>query len=365
MMKKRTCKLFVIIIFILSSVNIFLQSFAYAQEDSKQNTKNTAISKKKPIKIQPGDVYPGDAAVAGYNEELSFNGKKEIRKYVFQNKELHQTYIFSEVEGALEENNGYFRVLKSYGYDKPEMNWRDHLVLATSTGYPVGEKPMQLVRDKKSRYIVLFTRYQFIMYDIYEFYGHGPFRLWYLDQCVPEQEITDIDGDGFLEIKAYTTLEGRGECWYGSPGDRGYIPVIYRIAPRIKGALADRFQGVKGKRLEKVLVQMAEEQKNNAVEFEKKRVIKSEKEKPRIEEGHVLHIHLGMIGWLAGIESTENPELIRKVLYEFQAMQYYDDETKKSIISLLVKHGYKGLGVDVNHKTLRGGQHESKPDSQS
>ena len=111
-------------------------SFSHAEQTESKSSaqKQKTAVKKKVLKIKPSDVYPGDAAVAGYIEDDAsvFGG---TRKYIIKNKS--ETYIYSEVEGPRPgDNYGYFRVLWRYAYGREEKNERDHLIYARMTHIP-------------------------------------------------------------------------------------------------------------------------------------------------------------------------------------------------------------------------------------
>ena len=100
-------------------------SFSHAEQTESKSSaqKQKGSRKEKVLKIKPGDVYPGDAAVAGYDEIVIHKVKDTV---------AGRTYIFSNVEDSY----GYFRVLEYYGYGREEENKRDHLIYAERTLLP-------------------------------------------------------------------------------------------------------------------------------------------------------------------------------------------------------------------------------------
>ncbi len=51
-------------------------------------------------------------------------------------------------------------------------------------------------------------------------------------------------------------------------------------------------------------------------------------------------------GWLATIESTQNPALIRSALQKYRELPYPSDEDKQLIIDDLIAVGYSNLKIE-------------------
>lgn len=152
--------------------------------------------------------------------------------------------------------------------------------------------------------------------DLFAVYYDGPYEsrgLFFLRAWVPEdQEIKDLDGDGRPEFQAILSslrhpisLETAGV---------GKVLVIYRFVPSSQNGCA-RFITLKGMSYEKIFLEHAKKMKQEKKTF----------------------------AWLAAIESTENPKLIREAMDEFWELPSIKDEDKKKIIELLVKNGFTGI----------------------
>ena len=317
-MKKKIRVVLFIVVILLSSILIF--NLAYSQQTKR--AKETPISQKKikpekktMPKIRPGDVYSGDAGIAGYEETSVFGPR--VRSYQVKDKS-NRTYIFSEVRGHWPgDNYGYFRVLYYYGYGRDEEEKRDHLIFASRTPMPACKDPVKAecgnpLRDAGG-YIALFMYgSQFAIYHPVVNYGSG--GLSYLDAYVPEQEITDIDGDGNLEIKAFITLKGI-PLKLSIPITQ--VMAIYQYIEYDRNCGCSKFVKVKGRAYEKVYMEYASRMKE-----EKK-----------------------IVAWLAAVECTENPDLIRPALEEFVNFPSPDQKEKQVILEMLINNGFEGLKI--------------------
>jgi len=282
-----------------------------------QTTEKKITPEKKVIhKTHPGDVYPGDAAAAGYEETSVFGPR--VRSYQVKDK-FNRTYIFSEVRGHWPgDNYGYFRVLYYYGYGRDEEEKRDHLIFASKTPMPACKDPVKAecgnpLRDAGG-YIALFMYgSQFAMYHPVVNYGSG--GLSYLDAYVPEQDITDIDGNGNLDIKAFVRLK--------DTPIRLSVPItqvmaIYQYIEYDRNCGCSKFVKVKGRAYEKVYMEYV-----NKMKQEKK-----------------------IIAWLAAVECTENPDLIRTAVDEFMNLPSMDQKEKQVILEMLINNGFGGLKIN-------------------
>jgi hypothetical protein len=283
-----------------------------------QTTEKKITAENKVIrKIRLGDVYPGDAAIAGYEEISVFVGPK-VRSYQVKDKS-NRTYIFSEVAGHWPgDNYGYFRVLYYYGYGREEENKRGHLIFAARTPMPACKDQVKAecgnpLRDAGG-YIALFMYgSEFAIY--HPLVNHGSGGLSYLYAYVPEQEIRDIDGDGNLDIKAFV--------WLKDTPKRLSVPItqvmaIYQYIEHDKNCGCSKFVKVKGRAYEKVYMEYA-----NKMKEEKK-----------------------IVAWLAAVECTENPNLIRTALDEFRNLSSLDHKEKQVILEMLINNGFEGLKIN-------------------
>ncbi|MCL4456178.1 MAG: hypothetical protein M1147_07425 [Nitrospirae bacterium] len=303
-MIKKIAAIFLLLLFCSVS-----SSYAEQSENKSSAQKQKASVKKKILKIKHGEVYPGDAAVAGHEEETDAPKAYKI-------KGGKMTYIFSRVEGYEPgKSRGYFRVLEYYGigrggkYGREDAkDKRDRLFYAELTPTPSRKNAMQQV----GAYIVLF--FEDDDFGVYDTHRNKLFYLSYskewlpLGIYVPEQEITDIDGDGNIEIKAFVSLKGTIK----NPGGRSNILSIYRYIPYDKQCSCQRFVLMKGKIYEKIFIEHANKMKENG----------------------------DIKAWLGTIANIEDPELIKKTLTDFWKLPTPDDKNKQRIIELLTINGF-------------------------
>jgi len=327
MKKKNRNKSLLFINVLLALTFFFALTITLVGAQQIENSKGKLIAqrkitteKKTITKIRPGDVYPGDAAVAGYYEEISVFVGPKVRSY--QVKDKKRTYIFSEVEGYLPgQPHGYFRVLDYHGYGRDQEDKRDHLIFAAKMAMPACKNPVKPdcgnPLRKAGEFIALFMAESgFAMYNPVG--GHGSGELSYLFADVPEQDITDIDGDGNLDIKAFVRLKDTPKRL---PVPITRVMAIYQYIEHDKNCGCSKFVRVKGRVYEKVYMEHASKMKE-----EKK-----------------------IVAWLAAVECTENPELIKIALDEFMNLPSLDQKEKQVILEMLINNGFRGL--KINHKT--------------
>ncbi|MBI5212125.1 MAG: hypothetical protein HY957_01980 [Nitrospirae bacterium] len=279
-------------------------------KDTSSHKQKAVPHKKNPLlKIKQGDVYPGDAALAGY-EETSTVGLHDTRIYKIEDKKMRRTYIFSEVEAShTGDSYGYFRVLERYGYGKKEENERDHLIFAMKTPPPACENPIKAacgnpMRKIGSKILLFYDRGRLGIY--WDELMSGTLREF--DGNVPIQNIADIDGDGNFEIKAFTYIKNPAKS-FSTFEVFGIYSYLYS-----KDCGCSKFARLKGKPFEKIYIEHA------------KKIKKS-----------------NLVDWLAAIESTENPDLIKQALDEFWKLSFPDDKEKQRILELLIDNGSVGL----------------------
>ncbi|TAN41562.1 MAG: hypothetical protein EPN22_15030 [Nitrospirae bacterium] len=51
-----------------------------------------------------------------------------------------------------------------------------------------------------------------------------------------------------------------------------------------------------------------------------------------------------VINWLAAVESTQNPELIRAALARLKTLPYINSKKKQELVELLIRDGFTMLG---------------------
>jgi hypothetical protein len=306
MKRKKTISIMLFSVLFLSSLGIVItvkDSNEAVRADNTQVVQKKIVPEKKKLRVvRPGDVDPADAATAGY-QETSTVGSRETR--IYEVKTVYRTFLFSEVEGSLPPNNlGYFRVLDRYGYGRKEEIVRNHLIFGARTEMPAEKNPLRVIGS----YVFLFFGDSI---DLFAVYYDGPYEsrgLFFLRAWVPEdQEIKDLDGDGCPEFQAF----GRVSPEF----PQGRVFGIYRFVPNVDMYGCAKFIRVKGRPYEKIFVDYAKK-------------VKEEK---------------NIFAWLAAVESTENPELIKEAMDEFWRLPSLRDEDKKKIVELLVKNGFTGI----------------------
>ncbi len=303
-------RLFLVVIIGLSFIIQFISpSFAHSQ----QPTQNTNTNKN--IKVLPGSVYPGDAAVAGYNGTSS--EEKYFPERICKLEDKDKTYIFSEVEGSrLGETFGYFRILKRYVYEKTtkdEKGWgrhfthRDHLIFANVTPWPPAlGQPLRFIKGTPFIAIFMYGGNNTIL-------GIYADKLYYLEKTntdVPEQDIADADGDGNIEFKAFVHIKSDKIDYQANYG----IPSLHRF---YFDKVCEKYKFIRllGKDYEKIYLDYATEMKKES----------------------------RIIGWLGSIESTGNQLLIKKAIDELWNLPSPDNRIKKEILKMLVENGFIGL----------------------
>jgi len=302
----KTISIILFFVLLLSPFGIVMAVKDSNKVDRAGNTQvgpnKIAPEKEKVLVVRPGDVDPADATTAGYTE-TSTVGPARTRIYTV--KTTYRTFIFSEVEGSLPPNNlGYFRVLDRYGYGRKEENVRNHLIFGTRTEMPGLKNPLRVLGS----YVFLFFGDSI---DLFAVYYDGPYEsrgLFFLRAWVPEeQEIKDLDGDGRPEFQAF----GRVSPEF----PEGRVFGIYRFVPGVDLYSCAKFIRVKGKPYEKIFIDYAKKAKEEKNTF----------------------------AWLAAIENTENPVLIKKAMDEFWKLPSLRDEDKKKTVEQLIKNGFLGI----------------------
>lgn len=312
-------------------------SYAEQSENKSSAQKQKASVKKKILKIKHGEVYPGDAAVAGYIEDDAsvFGG---TRRYVI--KEKSETYIFSEVEGPRPGDTfGYFRVLWHFAYGKEEKNGRDHLTYAVLTGIPACLNPQK--KDcgtpslKKVGSLIILYQGGFGDYKI-SIYEKNELRTLHLGRKDPN--FSDLDGDGYFETIGYEPISIRIAEYKSVEGERqANVLVIYRYN--------NGFSRIKGKSFEKYYMEHAQEliEKKYPEWLDKLNRTKEASFDRELKRRTVYSI---IAAWLATIENTQNPELIKETLKKLKELPYPSEEEKQAIVKKLVQYGYTGLKIE-------------------
>lgn|GEM_PF-2874337 len=320
---------------------VFFCSVSFSNAEQIENKpsaqKQKTSIKKKTVKIKPGDVDPGDATVAGYEEDSE-------RKYIIEDGS--ETYIFSTVEGA-SDNYGYFRVLWRFAYGREEKNKRDHLLYARLTAPPAcldhkrtdcGVQPL----IKIGHLVVLYQglgNYYISVYDSESSFYNSDFLVFntvFLRTKKPN--FADLDGDGYFETMGYDPISTKIADYKSSEAEsQGNVLIIYRYK--------NGFSRIKGKSFEKYYMEHAQEliEKKYPEWFDKLNKTKSESLDRELKRRTVYSI---IAAWLATVESTQTPELIKEALQRLKTLPYPAEEEKQKIVDNLIRYGYPMLKVN-------------------
>jgi hypothetical protein len=157
--------------------------------------------------------------------------------------------------------------------------------------------------------------------------AHKPFNI--------RDHVGDLDGDGCVEVLT-TGFKVAGSHMNMERGAEPGTLFVYRYVPG-PGTDSEEygpsqfpcFKRVKGRAFKRFFMDQASYIYN---------WISKEKERDELERL--------ILNWLATIESTQNPALIKEALRRFKAMSRPDAKGKERILKLLIKDGYSMLKED-------------------
>ena len=161
-------------------------------------------------------------------------------------------------------------------------------------------------------------------------------RQFFLRKMKPN--FADLDGDGYYETIGYdyirpTSVE-EGNFWAREGGE---VLVIYRYK--------NGFKRIKGRSFEKYYMEHAHNllEKNYPAWIDKLKNTKTDSFDSQLKRETVYRI---IAAWLATVESTQNPELIKAAFKKMRELPYPLEEEKQEIVKKLIEYGYTGLKID-------------------
>jgi hypothetical protein len=157
----------------------------------------------------------------------------------------------------------------------------------------------------------------------------------------------DIDDDGFFEVMAhhyFTNINGE-TSEVPSRAEYCSILAIYRYNSKNQdGAYCGaHFIRAKGEKLERFFVTHARELIEKKYPYYLSRL----ENKSFLPEDIKKEIGRVLEGWLATIESTQNPVQINEALIRFSKLPYPSPSEKKQILEKLIRNGYPMLNVGL------------------
>ncbi len=276
-----------------------------------ERTKPAALKKSKKCS------EAGDAACMGW---------KEDKASIWTVKDEMDTYHYSLViNPKTDAAYGYFRQIAL-----------DKLFFGVLTAPPApvdGKTPIRIAMEGNNPLVV-----------IYQTWYSGSYRIGILDGRrytefalgTHEPVFEDLDGDGRYEVMAHQYITASSKNEFKEPilnystKVNGPLLAIYRYTPR--------FERVKGKGFEKYFIEHAGEL------IEKKYPLWIEKgKKPYMTDAVKRQLNYIVESWLATIESTQDPKIIKEALGKLKELPYPPGEEKKKVLERLIKNGYPML----------------------
>ncbi|MCX5815126.1 MAG: hypothetical protein NTX75_02640 [Proteobacteria bacterium] len=317
---KNTKSKITIIIFLFAI--IFLVAFyGYSADNSPQKQKQTTIS-TQPEKV----TTPGEFKVKATYKLTHKNYLVTLKEYGRYNPELGFGFFSVKIEWLTSRELLYYE----FG----------------SSMHPYGKKPMAVFEQKDGSPLLFIDMFldddrnpdMLKIYDLDNPYNHISLRLGsggieYLNDIVG-----DFDNDGYIEVLTRELkVAGTGEDM-GRGAEVGVFSV-YRYMPgggtggQYYPSPFPYFKRVKGQAFERFFLKQAK----NIYKW-----IEHDFKKKEYELIEMLQFN-----WLATIESTQNPKLIKEALSRFKSMPYPDKKRKDEMILLLIKDGYPMLSENV------------------
>ncbi|MBI5212127.1 MAG: hypothetical protein HY957_01990 [Nitrospirae bacterium] len=305
----------------------WFNSSAYAESSTAEKKKTKSTKAKAVPKV-------ADAALAGWIED-----KETV--YIREGG-LWSIYIYSRVrvpdptkDRDVLDSMGYFRVVT--------LNSLEFAKITAPPYIDENEPPIKVVKDGVTTLVVLYNAFTTgNRISIFNDKG-GLYNEIYIGSKKPIFE--DLDGDGKFETMAYGDIR---ELFTASDGEAFYERVrgpvisvdigdeileIFRYANN-----CECFRRVKGKNFERYFLDHA----RNLIEKKYPKWLgKAKADSFDIKTRRQLNWIIG--GWLATVESTHNPELIREALNKLKELPYPSEEEKQKILEKLIQNGYPML----------------------
>jgi hypothetical protein len=308
---------------LLSLIMIIPNNTSYAAEKNTQKQKQTTIS-TQPEKITiPGEFKVKATYTLTHKSRLTNIDYRIILKEYARKPEWETDSFSIRIEGLSNGELDYYE----FGYSI----------------YPNGKKPMAVFEQKNGSPLLFIDMFMdddhknpgmIKVYELDDPYNHATLRLGGDEAVRFNETIGDFDGDGFVEV---LNLELK-EAGTGKNMDTGAnfgVRSIYRYVPGggIGGQYypfpSPRFERVKGRKFEKYFMAHAKRQ------IDKIQQLLNQK-KYKYIEGLILD-------WLATVESTQNPELIKEALAQLESLPFPEEKRKKELIKMLIRDGYPML----------------------
>jgi hypothetical protein len=270
----------------------------------------------------------GDAACLGWKED------KSTVKSV---KHGMSHYIFSLVTNPeTDAGYGYFRVVAL-----------NRLEFAVLTAMPVRNKPIKIVMDGVKPLAVITMRWSMDTPQIGVLNGQT-FTKMYCGTATPIFE--DIDNDGYYEVIAhhyFTTIDGK-TSEIPAKAEYGPILAIYRYDSSKQEAAyyGTHFIRAKGKKLERFFTAHARDLIEKKYPYWLGKIENKSSPADDIKK----EVRWVLEGWLATLESTQNPEKIKEALTRFKKLSYPSPSEKQQILEKLIQNGYPMLNVGLKEE---------------
>jgi len=237
---------------------------------------------------------------------------------------------------------------------------------------PFGKKPMKIFKGvdnkKLSKYglpLLFINTYidddkngsllMVYQLDIIEPYNRAILRLGGTYAYDIKDVAGDFDGDGNIEVLNLELKVAGTKKDMGTGADVGVRSVYRYVYGGGTGGIyapspTPHFERVKGKAFEKYFMEHAQKLIDKiypqilAPEDPKKEKeypsiwTKEERKKQKHEDAEMV-----VLNWLATVESTQNPKLIKEALAKLETLPYPDKKRKQELIELLIKDGYPML----------------------
>jgi hypothetical protein len=192
--------------------------------------------------------------------------------------------------------------------------------------------------------------------DISEPYNRATLRLGGTYAYELKDIVGDFDGDGNIEVLNLEVKVSGTRKDMGTGADIGVRSIYRYIYGGGTGGIyapspTPHFERVKGAAFEKYFMQHAQKlidkvypqilaPKDPKIEKEYPPTVstKEEREKQKYENAEIV-----ILNWLATIESTQNPKLIKEALVKLETLPYPDKKRKQEIIELLIQDDYPML----------------------
>lgn len=290
---------------------------------------------------------------------------------------LEATYKLTYHRIAFDED--YLITLKGYSnFGSLAISDKDNpnIIFYYELGFPPpsGEKPMKIFKGSKGKWPSEYERPPLLFIlthrdddknpsmlmvyqlDVLEPYNRATLRLGGTYAYELKDIVGDFDGDGNIEVLNLELKVAGTRKNMGTGADIGVRSIyryihgggtggIYATSPtphfeRIKGvAFEKNFMGHAQKLIDKVYPQiLAPKDPKIEKEYPPTAATKEEREKQKYEDAEIV-----VLNWLATVESTQNPKLIKEALAKLETLPYPDKKRKQELIELLIKDGYPML----------------------